>query len=94
MCAGSVASKHVNRARSLALKGILDQGYNAAWADADVAVLQNVFTAFSRGHDFVGAYANGGEQPLPELTSGVGTPLKLDDKSGRCGHPSDSILEI
>ena len=35
------------------IKALLDQGYNVAWSDADVAWFSNVFTRFSKANEFV-----------------------------------------
>lgn len=42
----------------LVLWQILEQGYNVAWSDADVAWLRNPFAMFDMSPDLVLAWAN------------------------------------
>ena len=47
--------------RPLILKKVLEQGYNTAWSDADVAWLENPFTMFDKAADLVLAWADNSE---------------------------------
>jgi hypothetical protein len=48
----------VVHSRPLILRQILEQGYNAAWSDADVAWLRNPFAMFDKSPDLVLAWAD------------------------------------
>ena len=43
------------------LKKVLEQGYNTAWSDSDVAWLENPFTMFDKAADLVLAWADNSE---------------------------------
>ena len=52
------------------ISAVLEQGYNVAWSEADVAWLVNPFERFFKWHDLVGVYDAGG---MPE-TGGLSPP--------------------
>lgn len=47
--------------RPLVLQKVLEQGYNAAWSDSDIAWLENPFTMFDKAADLVLTWADNSE---------------------------------
>lgn len=51
------------------VRAILDQGYNVAWSDADVAWYSNAFTRFYKRHELVAVLEADGAPELGALSS-------------------------
>ena len=72
---GTAEYTQISATKPKILRSILDQGYNAAWSDADVYWLKNPFALFDRSPDLVIAWSNaselleGGVYPAGELLS-------------------------
>ncbi len=45
----------------MVLKKVLEQGYNAAWSDSDIAWLENPFMMFDKAADLVLTWADNSE---------------------------------
>ena len=68
------------------------QGYHAAWADADIALTQNIFTIFNRWFDLVATWTGGGAEPLPKSEKVVGYEQKVCSFCISVHHTSDGII--
>ena len=55
---GTAGYTKVVVSKPLVLKKVLEQGYNAAWSDADIAWMRNPFTLFDKSADVIVAAAD------------------------------------